>query len=206
MKKKLIVVLTMIPMLMAAQQTTWNETPQNNKTDNTVDTRYLAGAVPMVDDHVLFETTINIPNKTKAQLYDDMLSLMQGLTTDENQIEQQSHVTLQDKDKGVLAGSYHEWMVFKNTALVLDRTRFCYHLIADCSDGQVTLKLTRIIYIYDEERQPQTYRAEEWINDRYGLTKKQDKLARVSGKFRRKTIDRKDFLFEKFERLLKSEK
>ena len=32
----------------------------------------------------------------------------------------------------------------------------------------------------------------------YGLTKKQDKLARLSGKFRRKTIDRKDYLFETF--------
>jgi len=46
------------------------------------------------------------------------------------------------------------------------------------------------------------YRAEEWINDRYGLNKKQTKLARVSGKFRRKTIDRKDYLFNRFTKLL----
>ena len=42
-----------------------------------------------------------------------------------------------------------------------------------------------------------TYRAEDWITDKWGLNKKQTKLARVSGKFRRKTIDRKDYLFEK---------
>ena len=47
-------------------------------------------------------------------------------------------------------------------------------------------------------RDPQTYYANEWITDRYGLNKKKTKLARVSGKFRRKTIDRKDYLFEKF--------
>ena len=35
------------------------------------------------------------------------------------------------------------------------------------------------------------------------LNKKQTKLARTYGKFRRKTIDRKDFIFSKFEELLK---
>ena len=63
--------------------------------------------------------------------------------------------------------------------------------------------MTRIYYLYEEERNPTTFTAEEWITDRYGLNKKQTKLARVSGKFRRKTIDRKDFLFNKFASLLK---
>ena len=72
----------------------------------------------------------------------------------------------------------------------------------DCADGEASIKMTRIYYLYDEERDAQTYQAEEWITDRYGLNKKQNKLARVSGKFRRKTIDRKDYLFSKFEQLL----
>jgi len=107
-----------------------------------------------------------------------------------------------DAEKKQLIGSYQEWMVFKSTALVLDRTRFLYHLIGECSDGEVKLSLTRIVYIYDEERDPQTIVAEDWITDQYGLNKKQTKLARVSGKFRRKTIDRKDFIFEKLNQSL----
>jgi len=47
-----------------------------------------------------------------------------------------------------------------------------------------------------------TYKAEEWITDQYGLNKKKTKLARVSGKFRRKTIDRVDYLFNRFTQLL----
>jgi colicin import membrane protein len=62
--------------------------------------------------------------------------------------------------------------------------------------------MTRINYLYEEERTPETYKAEEWITDEYGLTKKKNKLARVSGKFRRKTIDRKDYIFKRFETLL----
>ena len=46
-------------------------------------------------------------------------------------------------------------------------------------------------------------KAEEWITDEYGLKKNKDKLSRVSGKFRRKTIDRKDYLFGKMAALLK---
>ena len=76
-------------------------------------------------------------------------------------------------------------------------------LIVDCYDGKADITMTHIRYLYDEERQPQTYNAEEWITDKEGLNKKQNKLARISGKFRRKTIDRKDFLFNKFAELLK---
>jgi colicin import membrane protein len=93
--------------------------------------------------------------------------------------------------------------VFKNKPLNLDRTRLLYHLIADCRDGEATIKMTRIHYIYDEERQPQHYTAEEWITDKEALNKKGTRLLPVSAKFRRKTIDRKDFLFNKFESLLK---
>ena len=92
--------------------------------------------------------------------------------------------------------------MFKDKALVLDRTRFMYNLLAKCEDGKATLTITRIYYLYDEERQPQNYRAEEWITDEYGLKKNKQKLSRVTGKFRRKTIDRKDYIFNKIETLL----
>ena len=85
---------------------------------------------------------------------------------------------------------------------MLDRTRLFYHLSAEIADGKATIRMNRIYYLYEEERQPTTYQAEEWITDKYGLNKKQTKTSRVSGKFRRKTIDRKDYLFNKFEKLL----
>jgi hypothetical protein len=91
----------------------------------------------------------------------------------------------------------------ENKPLVLDRTRLFYTLIADIKDGEATVKMTRIHYLYDEEREPTPYKAEEWITDEEGLTKKRNKLSRVSGKFRRKTIDRKDYLFNKFAEILK---
>ena len=49
-------------------------------------------------------------------------------------------------------------------------------------------------------------RPKNGFTDEYALNKKKDKLLRISGKFRRKTIDRKDFIFNKFDNLLNSNK
>lgn len=195
MKKLFIALLLSMPMAAMGQDNTW-ERPEPTAQQNN-DQKYLVGAVPVVDGHVLFETTIQALGKTGRQVYDIMLAQLQKLCREPGQFEQ-SQVSIEDPDKLQLAGSYQEWLVFKNQPLNLDRTRLMYHLIVDCAEGQATVKMTRIYYLYDEERDPQTYRAEEWITDRYGLNKKQNKLSRVSGKFRRKTIDRKDYLFRIF--------
>ena len=65
------------------------------------------------------------------------------------------------------------------------------------------MTLSRIRYLYDENRTPQHLKAEEWITDKEAVNKKGTKLLPITGTFRRKTIDRKDFLFNKFETLLK---
>ena len=194
----MIALLMTLPMVaVSAQDNTW-ERPQ--KADNT-DARYLAGAVPEKDGHVVFETTLQAPGKTARQVYDIMLQQLTLLTKEEGQSEQ-SRVSVANEQQLQLAGTYQEWLVFKSTALVLDRTRLMYHLFVDCRDGEADVRMTRIYYLYDEERTPTTYKAEEWITDKEGLNKKQTKLARVSGKFRRKTIDRKDYLFDHFAKAL----
>ena len=195
MKKLFIAMLMGLPLAATAQDNTW-EKAQVTTTSET-DQKYLEGAVPEVDGQVVFETTIKAPGKSASQIYDIMLDQFQQLVREPGQFEQ-SHVALQNPDEKQIVGNYQEWLVFKNKPLNLDRTRLFYHLIADCRDGEAKVQMTRISYLYDEERDPQTYYAHEWISDRYGLNKSKTKLARVSGKFRRKTIDRKDYLFEKF--------
>ena len=199
MKKLFIAMMLCLPLGLSAQNT-W-EMPEQNSAVNP-DQKYLAGAVPEVNGRVVFHTVIDAPGKSAAQVQDIVRQYMQKMTKEANQFEQ-SRIVLDDSVKHEVAGYYQEWLVFKSTALVLDRTRLMYNLIVDCYDGKADITMTHIRYLYDEERQPQTYNAEEWITDKEGLNKKQNKLARISGKFRRKTIDRKDFLFNKFAELLK---
>ena len=196
MKKILIAMMLSMPLAIAAQDNTWEQVQVKNQ-----DQRYMVGAVPEVDGHVVFSTTIKAPGKSAQQIYDLLRNDLLAMTKEPNQIEQ-SRLTLEDKDKHQVVASFQEWLVFKNKPLNLDRTRFLYQIMCDCKDGQAEVKLNRIVYIYDEERDMTTYKAEEWINDKYGLNKKKTKLARVSGKFRRKTIDRVDYIFNRFTQLL----
>ena len=151
---------------------------------------------------MVFRKTIQAAGKSASQIYDIAEAYLQKMTKEPNQSEQ-SRVTVNNPEERQLIGTYQEWLVFKSTALVLDRTRLFYTLAVDCFDGRAEITITNIFYLYEEDRSPMNYKAEEWITDKWGLNKKQNKLSRVSGKFRRKTIDRKDYLFNKLESLLK---
>ena len=201
MKKILFAILMCLPMTMTAQNT-WEIQKNENGVAANPDAKYLTGAVPVADGKVVFETTIEAPGKSAEQIYQTLHKCLNDMTKEENQFEQ-SRIVLTDSVSHQIVASYQEWLVFKSTALVLDRTRLFYHIIADCKDGKADIKMTKIYYLYEEERDPQTLKAEEWITDEYGLKKNKRKLSRVTGKFRRKTIDRKDYLFDKFAKLLK---
>ena len=141
----------------------------------------------------------------KKEIYDILLKELTYMTKESNQFEQSTILPIEDNDYSQIVGNYQEWLVFKNKPLVLDRTRLFYHLIADIKDGEFSIKMTRIYYLYDEEREPTTYKAEEWITDKYGLNKKKTKTSRVSGKFRIKTIDRKDYIFKRIWKLFEQQ-
>ena len=212
MKSLLIAIMFCLPIAVLAQSE-WDEleyeapaSKSKSKSKSVSEThnpdqKYLVGAVPLVDGRVLFEKEISAPGKSAAQVFSIVEAYMTKMTTQKNQFEQ-SHITLRDTLKTTVNGAYQEWLVFKNKPLELDRTRFLYNLSAECHDGKVILRLGHIYYLYDEERVPTTYKAEEWITDEYGLKKNKQKLSRVTGKFRRKTIDRKDYIFGKIEELL----
>lgn len=195
----MITLLLCLPMAISAQDNTWEQ--PKAQTQQNPDQKYLAGAVPVVDGKVTFTTTISAPGKSSQQIYDIMLAKLTELAKEEGQYEN-SRVNLQDTEKKLIVGSYQEQLVFKRQPLSFDYTRLMYTLMVECSDGEAKVTMTRIHYLYEEEREPQNLIAEEWITDQYGLTKKGTKLARISGKFRRKTIDRKDYLFELFNNAL----
>lgn len=209
MKKVLMIAVMWLPVVAMAQND-WEvpdkvETTTTSTTGTTTaaaipnpDAKYLTGAVPVKDGKVVFEQTINAPGKSADQIYDILLDLVERMARGGNQSEQ-SRVVIQDKAKHQIVADFYEWLVFTNKALVLDRTHLRFYLIINCEDGKATAEMTRISYLYEEERDPQRYTAEEWITDEECMNKEHTKLFRMNGKFRRKTIDRKDFIFNKLE-------
>ena len=204
MKRILIGIMALMPLTMWAQANTW-EKPEVEETtvkeNINKDAKYLKGAVTEVDGKVVFSKTIDAPGKTADQVFDIVKAYLEKMTGEKNQVS--ARIVIDDKEKHELGATFNEWLVFKSTAIMLDQTRMLYVIKATCSDGKANIEMANIRYIYDEERQPQHYTAEEWITDKEALNKKGTRLLPVSAKFRRKTIDRKDFLFNKFESLLK---
>lgn len=206
MKKVLIVVLLAMPLIASAQDNTWEKIEQEPVSKENADAKYLIeNAVPIVDGKVCWETTILAPGKSARQIFDILQEQMTKMTKEPNQ-EENSVVAINDPEKYQLGAVFHEWLVFKKAALSLDQTIINFQLIAECADGKANLKLTRITYDYDLERDPVHYVAEQWITDKFCLNKKHTKLLPISGKFRRKTIDRKDYIFNKFNTLLNEAK
>ena len=206
MKKYLIAILLALPLAVSAQDNTWERIEVEPVEKENPDAKYLAeNAVPLVDGKVVFQTVIKAPGKSADQIYDILLKQLEKMVQEPNQIEN-SVVALQDRDKHELAAVFHEWLVFKNSARALDRTQFNFQLHVWCSDGQADVSMARMSYDYDLDRKPTHYTAEEWITDKYAVNKKHTKLYPISAKFRRKTSDRKDFIFKKFESLLNDQK
>ena len=206
MKKIFIAILMAMPMIAAAQDNTWERIEQVTEERENPDAKYLAeGAVPVVDGMVCWQTTINAPGKTAKQIYDILYKQVDKMVKEPNQIGN-SAIVLNDTENYTFGAIFHEWLVFKNSALALDRTQLNFQLIVKCEDGKANVKMTHITYDYDLERKPQHYKAEEWITDKYSVNKKRTKLYPISAKFRRKTIDRKDFIFSKFDTLLNEKK
>ncbi len=216
MKRKLFLALLFVPVFTFAQND-W-ERPQSKEQNkstqtkskkesatNTEQAKYLEGAVPTVDGKVVFDYELDLPGKSAQEIYDATYAAIEDLTKGENQFPESS-IALVNKKEHIIAARFKEWLVFQSTFLSLDRTVFNYTLIAKCTDGKLNLTLSRISYAYEMNRGEGNgveATAEKWITDQYGLNKAKTKLSKMSGKFRRKTIDRKDEIFETIKQRLR---
>lgn len=202
MKKILIVLLTLMPLMASAQDNTWERIEVEEQPKENPDAKYLVpNAVPEVDGKVVFQTTLTAEGKTADEIYDILLQQLTKMTTEPNQIAG-SVVVQNDREEHKAGAIFHEWLVFKDLALSLDRTQMNFQLHVTTADGKAEVSIDHITYDYDLERKPQHYTAEEWITDKNAVNKKHTKLYPISAKFRRKTIDRKDFIFNKFNSLI----
>jgi hypothetical protein len=99
-----------------------------------------------------------------------------------------------------VTASGEEWLVFANKFLSLDRTRMYYKINLACYDKKVIARIFNIRYWYEEDREGGVkFSAEEWITNEWSLNKKGTKLSKKSGKFRVKTIDRTEEIFNDLE-------
>lgn len=153
------------------------------------DDKYLAGAVPEVDGKVVFTKEFDLPGVDRHSIYEHVYNWLDArMKANANG----SRITYSDKEKGQIVATGEEYLVFSNSALSLDRSLMNYNLVVLCKPEKCEMQLERIRYGYEDNK----YTAEEQIADRVALNKKQTAIFRGYKKFRIKTIDYVDDLFE----------
>ena len=214
MNKYILIAAILLIAKGAKGQDVW-EVPTDNSTNNTEikaakgnntekettktslkNPRYLSGAVTEKDGKVVWELNIDLKGKTTQQIYDATIKTFQSYTKQDNQLEG-SKIALVNKAEHIIVAQVKEWLVFQNAFLALDRAKLQYNLVATCMDGKLNVTMGRISYIYDgnDGKGETRILAEEAINDKNGLNKKKTKLTPGWARFRIKTVDRKDEVF-----------
>lgn len=217
MKKIILALLVCLPLTVLAQNNVWEIPDENTKKEqpkNNIENverkapakpqenpKYLKGAVPEVDGHVVFTLDKAVPGMSADEIYKKVYNVLdtivkEGKTSD---LQPESRIAAVNKGEHTIAAKINEWLVFQNSFLSLDRTQFTYSLIAQATEGHVKVTMERIYYAYEMDRSSGGLKvsADEWISDKNAVNKKGTKLYKGSAKFRRKTIDRKDNIFRR---------
>lgn len=156
--------------------------------------KYGPGAVPEVEGKVEWNKDITVPGASADNLFDKMVGIITEMTTSELSIKDKSFIAAVNKQEHVIAAHFEEKMTFQNATLSLDQAICRYTLVANCADGKVSLRIFRISYEYGRDKK-ETIMAEDYITDSQCMNAAQTRFYRGYGKFRMKTIDRKDEVF-----------
>jgi len=158
-----------------------------------VDAKYLAGAVPEVDGKVVFTRTITPENNISESVLFDLLN--QWVKNNYGQDDSSGNrILLSDPQTKEIACRGQKELVFKRSALSLDKTTMHYQLTLEIENNKCVASVRNIRYEYDFGKD-RTAPAEEVISDEYALNKKKDKLTRYYSKFRTHSVDSIESIF-----------
>ena len=149
-------------------------------------------AIPVKNGKVTFEETIPAEGYTAKQVKEEVDKWIKERFVKPTAISAKQFESNNPRTT-ILKGE--EYLVFKSTALVLERARIYYYLTLTANDGSCTFNMSRITYWYDDEDDKGGIKmiAEEWITDENAISKK-GSLKKFEGKFRNKTIELKNIL------------
>lgn len=184
MMKNLLFILCFIPMLSFAQED---------------QSKYMVGAVPVVNGKVTFTKEIKAPNLSKEQIFDAVLAWADSRFKTEK--GSWGQVAYSNKEEGQIACYGSEYLVFTDKTFSLDRAKMNYRVNLICTPGLCQVEISSINYIYPEDNKDRLA-AEDWITDEQSMNKDKTKLINRIAKFRIKTIDLVESLYDGVEKSL----
>ena len=161
------------------------------------DVKYLAGAVPEENGIIVFRKNFTVQDMDEKEMRDILKTCTEEIVSASIK-GVRSRLISDGTEDGTIVAKIEEYMVFSNKFLNLDRTRFRYQISGSVEGNKVRLQLSQISYYYNENMDGEggiTYKAEEWISDKEAVSSSGKKLYPRSKKFRIKTIDRVEEIF-----------
>ena len=163
------------------------------------DPKYGKGAVPEDENgNVYFQQVVKIPDgMTEDQCYNILMNWAKGRFA--MPFAQAGRILNEDASARRFIFHVDQTIVFKSTAFVADESKISYNFSVSVKNGEFTMKMADIKYRYEEGREGggKIFPAEDWITDKEAYNRKGTKFLKSTGKFRIKTIDLKDLLFQK---------
>ena len=147
-----------------------------------VDNKYLAGAVHEVNGRVVFTKVYNLKGSSQNSGYDFAYKWLRDRIKENNN---DSRIVIENKELGQIVASIEEVIVFKNKPLNRDVTVINYRVIVTCMPEKCEVKIEHIRYDYFNKK----ITAEEHITDEIALNKKKTSIYPAYKKFRIKTVD-----------------
>lgn len=174
------------------------------KRSKSVKKEYSIGTIATVNNKVTFNETIPAPGLTAKEVEEVVTKWFAERFVKPTVIGFKAY---EPEVPGTLVAKAEEYIVFKNTFFVLNRSRIAYFMNITCKDGSCIFDMSRITYWWDEEADDggRKMTAEECITDEHAINKKGG-LHKFNGKFRTKTIDLKNILVEDLKNRLKAAK
>ena len=166
---------------------------------NEQDPKYGKGAVPEDENgNVYFSQTVKIPDNMSEDIcYEILLNWAKGRFA--MPYAQAGRILNEDAQARRFIFHVDQTIVFKSTAFVADESKISYNFSVAVKNGSFTMTMTDIRYRYEEGREGggKIFPAEDWITDKEAYNRKGTKFLKSTGKFRVKTIDLKELLFQK---------
>ena len=172
MKRTFLALLLLLPVLAMAK--------------GPVSAKYLKGGVPEENGVIVFRKSFSIPNMQEEQIRKTLYNYISNALVAPAIHEYRTRIMSDGKEDGIIVAKIEEY--------------FIYQIQAQAEGNRVKLSISQISYYYNEDGEGKNgvyYKGEEWISDKEAINKKGTKLYPRSGKFRIKTIDRVENIFEK---------
>ena len=188
MKKTLLTIVGLLITLFAFARDNYEQNPKYGK-----------GAVPQDENgDVYFTQTVDIPENISEDIcYEILMNWAKGRFA--QPYAQSGRILNEDSQTRRFIFHVDQIIVFKSTAFVADESKISYNFSVSVQNGEFTMKMADIKYRYEEGREGggKAFPAEDWITDKEAYNRAGTKFLRSTGKFRIKTIDLKDQLFQR---------